>query len=614
MTEQALRKRKSLRYNEYFGLQPQLDKLYSDSSKGRYFTELYELIIDEDNILRAYRAIKRNTGSYTKGTNGHTIKFIENLPESAVINLVRRRLNWFKPHSVRRVFIPKSNGKIRPLGIPTIEDRLIQQCILQVLEPICEAKFHKSSFGFRPNRSTHHAIARCQHLINHSNNHFVVDIDIQSFFDNVDHGKLIKQMWTMGIRDKRVLSIIGKMLKAEIVGEGIPSKGVPQGGILSPLLSNIVLNELDWWISNQWETKKTKRSYTQQSSMIVALKATELKPCYIVRYADDFKIFTDSRTNAKKLYMATKLWLKERLHLEISPEKSKITNLRKNSSDFLGISLRAVPKGTSQLGYVCQSKIQPKRKKKIIEVYKYKLRKLRAGPSTALANNLNGFTLGIHNYYKVASDVSSDFLDINHSIYRKYKNLQKRGIIVSKGKPNHVLKTFYKNYNGNDGKLDSCCGVTLYPIHFVHFEHPVQVHPDTTPYTEWGRNRIHNKLKKVSPLELEALRRGDFGTRSIEYIDNRISKFVAQNGKCYVTNIRLRVEDAHCHHIQPIHLGGNDSYENLVILHKIVHSMLISNDIEYILESTENWTMKSKIRFNLLRTKAKLNPIEFINS
>lgn len=603
-----MKKRKVLRNIEYYGQQEILDDLYMKSKEGKYFDKLYELIIADDNIMRAYRTIKTNTGSKTKGVNGHTIKYLEHLSKEKIISIVKHRLSSYNPNPVKRVFIPKTNGKQRPLGIPTIEDRLIQQCILQILEPICEAKFHKSSFGFRPNRSTHHAIARCQHIINHSKNHFVVDVDIKGFFDNVNHGKLMKQLWTIGIRDKRVLCIISKMLKAEIVGEGIAKKGVPQGGILSPLLANVVLNELDWWISNQWETKTTNYAYEQPSSKIKALKTSKLKPCYIVRYADDFKIFTDSRTNAKKLFVATKLWLHDRLGLEISDEKSKITNLRKNSSDFLGIRLRAVPKGTSQLGYISQSKIEPKRKLKIIEVYKNKLKDLRVSPSMNKAKNLNGFTLGIHNYYKVATDVCQDFSDIMHSIYPKYKNLKRKKIIVEKGTENEVLKSFYKGYKGS---LDRCCNITLYPIYFIHFKKPTQIHPEVTPYTKVGRDRIHNNLKMITVFELEALRKGNFGTRSVEYIDNRISKFVGQNGKCYVTGIRLHTSDVHCHHKVPLKLGGSDKYDNLVIVHKDVHKLIHSNNIQLILSSTKDWTVKSKLKFNQLRKEANLEPIDF---
>ena len=114
-------------------------------------------------------------------------------------------------------------------------DRLIQQCILQVLEPICEAKFFKRSNGFRPNHSAENAIAQAERMIQNVGCHYVIDIDIKSFFDNVNHGKLLKQMWTLGIRDKKLLSIISAMLKAEVAGIGFPEKGTPQGGIISPL-------------------------------------------------------------------------------------------------------------------------------------------------------------------------------------------------------------------------------------------------------------------------------------------------------------------------------------------------------------------------------------------
>lgn len=245
----AIKKKQSLRNSEYYCMQSEFDELYSQSQKGRIFQNLMEIIRSDENIKLAYRNIKRNGGSFTPGVDGITIQDIEKWPVEWYVKTVRQKLTWYKPRPVKRVEIPKPNGGVRPLGIPTMIDRLVQQCIKQVLEPICEAKFHEYSYGFRPNRSAENAISKVQNFIHFSKLYYVVDMDIKGFFDNVNHTKLIKQMWTLGIRDKTLLCIIKEMLKAPVVlPNGCiehPNRGTPQGGILSPLLANIVLNELD---------------------------------------------------------------------------------------------------------------------------------------------------------------------------------------------------------------------------------------------------------------------------------------------------------------------------------------------------------------------------------
>lgn len=230
--QEKTKKKNKLRNNEYYDMQNVFDELYACSKNGNNFYKLYEIIISKENILLAYRNLKTNPGSKTPGVDKKTIADISRLTDDEVINKVRNKLRYYHPQAVRRVYIPKpGSDKKRPLGIPTIWDRLIQQCILQVLEPICEPKFHNHSYGFRPNRSCEHALSRSITLVNLANHHYCVDIDIKGFFDNVNHGKLLKQIWTLGIRDKRVISIISKILKSEIIGEGIPSKGTPQGGL-----------------------------------------------------------------------------------------------------------------------------------------------------------------------------------------------------------------------------------------------------------------------------------------------------------------------------------------------------------------------------------------------
>lgn len=349
-------KRQKLRNNEYYDTQQIFDDLYQKSLKSTNFTNLMQYVLLDENIKLAYRNIKKNKGSKTAGTDKKTIEHLVTMSEEQLLRSVKNRLKWYKPQSVRRVEIPKGNDptKKRPLGIPTIMDRLIQQCFLQVLEPICEAKFLEISNGFRPNRGVENALAQAERLIQTCNLHIVIDIDIKGFFDNVSHGKLLKQMWTLGIRDKTLISVISAMLKAEVAGIGFPEKGTPQGGIISPLLSNIVLNELDWWITSQWVEFPTRHTFygkihsngtKDNSKKYRGLRTKKLKECYIVRYADDFKIFCKKHSDAVKLFKATELWLKDRLGLDISPEKSKIVNLKHNYSEFLGFKLKVHKKG-----------------------------------------------------------------------------------------------------------------------------------------------------------------------------------------------------------------------------------------------------------------------------
>lgn len=196
-TKKKALKKSKLRHAEYYDFQKIQDKLYAESMDGKMFTKLVEIITLPENIKLAYRNIKKNKGSKTAGTDGKTIQHLEKLSEEKLVVLVQRKFSWYVPQSVRRVEIPKDNGKTRPLGIPTIMDRLVQQCVLQVLEPICEAKFHDHSYGFRPNRSQQHAISQVHKNMQLSHLHYVVDMLYTQLFqqlyyqaDSVHGGRL----------------------------------------------------------------------------------------------------------------------------------------------------------------------------------------------------------------------------------------------------------------------------------------------------------------------------------------------------------------------------------------------------------------------------------------
>ena len=322
----------TLRHAEYYGMLQTFDDLYAKSKSGEKFPNLMELILSQDNIMLAYRNIKSNTGSYTAGTDHQNIGDIGKLPPSVVIEKVRKIVtgsqHGYRPKPVRRKDIPKPNGKTRPLGIPCIWDRLIQQCIKQILEPICEAKFSNNSYGFRPNRSVEHAISRTYSLLQRAHLHYVLEFDIKGFFDNVNHSKLIRQLWSLGIQDKQLLFVIKRILKAPIrMPDGTteyPTKGTPQGGIISPLLANVVLNELDHWIDSQWVEHPLAVSHAyrriirtseviDKSKGYVMMRRTGLKEMFIVRYADDFRIFCRNREDAERTMASVTQWITERL-------------------------------------------------------------------------------------------------------------------------------------------------------------------------------------------------------------------------------------------------------------------------------------------------------------
>lgn len=591
-------KKQKLRNNEYYNIQATQDDLYQKSSEGCIFNNLMPLIISRENILLAFRNIKNNKGSKTKGTNNTTIEDIKAMGDEKLVKYVQDRLLNFTPHSIRRKEIPKPNGKLRPLGITTMEDRMVGQSIKQILEPISEAKFYKHSYGFRPNRSTEHAIARAFNLATVAKLHYAVDIDVKGFFDNVDHGKLLKQMWTLGIRDKALLCIISKMLKAEIEGIGKQQKGVPQGGILSPLLSGIVLNELDWWIANQWENMKTNFDFKAHPYKINALKRTKLKEMYIVRYADDFKIFCRNAKDAQKVFVSTKNWLKERLNLEINPEKSQVINLRKNYSDFLGFKLKVKPKRKT---FVMKSHICDKAQKRIVQTLKAKIKAITKSPCAKNCNNYNSTILGMHNYYKIASNCNIDFNKIGFLV-RKILIYGTRKIRSSTGVKTKAYEKFYGKYNY---KTIYIAKIALYPIGGIKTKPSQSFSPKICEYTSEGRQYIHENLPMNLSRVTEYLLKNPISSESVEFNDNRISLLAGQQGKCYITGETLKPYNMVTHRKIPKQNGGNDNYSNLIFVTQDIADLVNERDMV----KADNLVYKLKLDTKRLKKVNKLRKL-----
>ncbi|MCZ2163164.1 group II intron reverse transcriptase/maturase [Enterococcus faecium] len=583
-----------LRHAEYYEMQNTFDDLYAKSKNGDIFTHLMDIILSRENILLAYRNIKANAGSKTAGTDGTIIKDIGKLPAETVVKKVRYIVagspHGYRPKPVRRKEIPKPNGKTRPLGIPCMWDRLIQQCIKQVLEPICEAKFSENSYGFRPNRSVENAIKATYNRLQISQLHYVIEFDIKGFFDNVNHSKLIKQIWAMGIRDKHLIFILKRILKAPIkMTNGTityPEKGTPQGGIISPLLANIVLNELDHWVESQWQENPVTKNYVAhinksgspcKSNAYKEMKKTKLKEMYMVRYADDFRVFCRYKESAEKAKIAITQWIEQRLKLEVSQEKTRIVNVRKRYSDFLGFKIKMIPRRKK---LVVKSHISDKQFKNQKDKLVSQAKKI-ASPSkgkTELEETrlYNSMVLGMQNYYQIATNVNLDCMKLNRAVMAIFTNrlgTNKRGRLRKTGRQ---LTTKEATRYGKSKMLRYVAGEgePIFPVGYIQHRKPMAKVYLANCYTLEGRKFIHTNLS-VDKLLMYQLMKLSLENRTIEYADNRISLFSAQHGKCAITLEEFQqANEIHCHHIVPTGAGGNDDYKNLILVKEAVHRLI----------------------------------------
>ena len=339
--------------------------------------ELIEQILSQGNLKEAIHRVKINKGA--PGVDNKTVDELDGYFKKHQAEIKDSIMKMkYRPQAVRRVYIPKANGKKRPLGIPTVVDRVIQQAIAQVLMKIYDPRFSDHSYGFRPKRSAHDAIEQVLEYLDEGYQ-WVIDLDIEKYFDTVNHDKLISIIREQ-VNDKTTLHLIRAFLKAGIMEDGLvkPNKlGVPQGGPLSPILSNIYLDKMD--------------------------KELEQRGVHFVRYADDCNIFVKSKKSADRVMKSISSWLERKLFLKVNATKTKV--VRPTKSNFLGFTFW-------KNGERWQTKPGDDRKAKLYDKIRELLsrRKAAAQPLSVVFTKINQVVRGWINYFKIG--------DMKHFLFK----------------------------------------------------------------------------------------------------------------------------------------------------------------------------------------------------
>jgi group II intron reverse transcriptase/maturase len=308
--------------------------LWAEQDKGHRFFDLYHLLHDRDWLRLAHDYVAQNAGSNTGGCDGITMQdFDEDLEGNLQAIAEALKTETFAPCPVRRVYIPNANGKLRPLGILAIRDRIVQEALRMILEPVYEADFSQYSFGFRPNRCTRDAIKCILFSAQASKRFFwVVEGDISSYFDTIHHRRLIKLL-RRRVADEKLLRLIRGFLRAGAMEGKLfkdTKRGTPQGGIISPLLANVYLHELDRYMERYTGLSQSEKHRRRRQGLANYI---------YVRYADDFVVLCNGRKRqAEAIKEELFGFLRDRLRLSLSMEKTKVTHLN-DGFDFLGFPI-----------------------------------------------------------------------------------------------------------------------------------------------------------------------------------------------------------------------------------------------------------------------------------
>jgi RNA-directed DNA polymerase len=539
-----------------FDMQQRLDRAVATNNVGR-IRHILDILIHKSwavKILAVYRITKTNQGKKTAGVDGVAIpKGDKGKADKMSMELLKSIDIKSKPKPIRREYIPKPNGKKRPLGIPTLKDRINQEILRTAIEPIVEYYSHDNSFGFRPKRSCHDAIETLhKKLSRKGSKRYIIEGDIKGCFDNISHNHIISTLkdWKT---PSNIRNMIDRMLKAKIFHDGEvyeSDKGTPQGGVISPLLANVALTTLDNFISDRFGYR---HQYGYSSPMI--------------RYADDFVIVCKSKSEAKDIKEKVSEHLMEHIGLTLSEEKTRITHIT-DGFNFLGFNIKKHKKLYNKISndmkdYVLLITPQKDKIQNILSELSSIPKRHKTAPQGAIIHSLNPLIQGWGNYYKFV--VSSHiFQRIDHILWFKLLKWGTRRH-VNKGK-GWVVKRYFNGKGSNFAMPKGATLTRMYDIfsgkRFIKVRQGCRVYcKEDADY--WEKREY---LKAYDRLYSQTARR----------------LFDTQRGKCPLCKSQIREtdivqSDTHIHHMKPRAKGGTDRYSNLRLLHSQCHTELHSN-------------------------------------
>ena len=500
------------------------------------------LLKSYSNVLLSVRRVTQtNAGKHTPGIDKLLVK---TGPAKAILVDALKQSRPWQPLAAKRVYVPKSNGKRRPLGIPSIVDRCLQAMVKAALEPCWEAQFEPTSYGFRPGRGAHDAIARI-YVTARAANHkkWVVDADIAGCFDHIDHAFLLNRVGNFPAR-----GLIAQWLKAGYLEDGAwhPTvAGTPQGGIISPLLANIALHGMEAALGIVRDAKGCRKRSVRR---------------LIVRYADDFVVFCDSEADAQQTQADLQRFLSVR-GLQLSEEKTQIVHLSEGF-EFLGFNVRHYPSRTTRTGWKLLIKPARKNISAFREKLKQTFKRLHGSNAMCLIRVLNPLIRGWANYYRGV--VSSEtFQKLEYDIFWKLRRW------ISKTHPNKSFtwrdQRYWANHPAYPGSqwsfVDKDTGMVLYRIGYTRIQRHVLIKGDASPDNP-GLAEYFDQRRKRS--------------RQIGNYPKAAQRIIAlQQAKCPNCGQSLfNGEDVHIHHKLPRSQGGTNHSANLMAVHLVCHAQL----------------------------------------